>query len=403
MPRSTVELTGAWELAAIDFCPMTHETADNHWDVVVVGAGPAGASAARVAADHGARVLLLDKARFPRYKTCGGGLIGVSRNYLAPGVSYDFDRRISAVGFSRHMGRITRRSGPDAALVMVQRETFDQQNVDAAVAAGAEFRDGVNVRSISEADSLVTLTSDKGTFTAAVVVGADGSGGRIGRYVGVEIEQADLGLEAEIPMPKGEHWRNTALLDWGPRPGTYAWVFPKKDALTVGVIEAKGNAPHTREYLNQWLSRLGMATTPPLHESGHLTQWRKVGTPSYRGHVLVAGETAGLLEPWTREGISFALRSGTWAGTAAAAAAAGDGAALADYSVQITRELEPEISAGSSLLRFFEKRSALVHLVTAHSRLGANYFFRFCNGETSLARAFRHGLLRRAVALLSRG
>ena len=137
MPRSTVELTGAWELAAIDFCPMTHETADNHWDVVVVGAGPAGASAARVAADHGARVLLLDKARFPRYKTCGGGLIGVSRNYLAPGVSYDFDRRIGAVGFSRHMGRITRRSGPDAALVMVQRETFDQQNVDAAIAAGA--------------------------------------------------------------------------------------------------------------------------------------------------------------------------------------------------------------------------------------------------------------------------
>lgn len=402
MPRSTVELTEAWEHAAIDFCPMTHETADNHWDVVVVGAGPAGASAARVAADRGARVLLLDKARFPRYKTCGGGLIGVSRNYLAPGVVYDFDRRIGAVGFSRHMGRITRRSGPDAALVMVQRETFDQQNVDAAIAAGAEFRDGVNVRSISETDSLVTLTSDKGTFTATVVVGADGSGGRIGRYVGVEIEHADLGLEAEIPMPKGEHWRSTALLDWGPRPGTYAWVFPKKDSLTVGVIEAKGNAPHTREYLNQWLSRLGMTTTPPLHESGHLTQWRRVGTPSYRGRVLVAGETAGLLEPWTREGISFALRSGTWAGAAAAAAAAGDSAALAGYSAQITRELEPEISAGSSLLRFFEKRSALVHFVTAHSRLGANYFFRFCNGETNLARAFRHGSLRRAVALLSR-
>ncbi|WP_314455824.1 geranylgeranyl reductase family protein [uncultured Microbacterium sp.] len=381
---------------------MTHETSDNHWDVVVVGAGPAGASAARVAAENGARVLLLDKARFPRYKTCGGGLIGTSRNYFAPGVTYDVDRRINAVGFSRNMGRITRRFGPDASLAMVQRETFDQQNVDAAKAAGAEFRDGVNVRAVSENNGIVTLTTDKDTFTARVVVGADGSGGRIGRYVGVEIEQADLGLEAEIPMPTGEQWRTTALLDWGPRPGTYAWVFPKKDSLTVGVIEAKGNAPHTREYLDQWLSRLGMANTPPLHDSGHLTQWRRVGTPSARGHVIVAGETAGLLEPWTREGISFALRSGTWAGAAAAAFIGGDETALSGYSAQITRELEPEISAGSAFLRFFEKRSALVQLFTAHSRFGANYFFRFCNGETNLARAFRHSSVRRAVAMLSR-
>ena len=87
---------------------MTQETSDNRWDVVVVGAGPAGATAARVAAENGGRVLLLDKARFPRYKTCGGGLIGTSRNYLAPGVTYDVDRRINAVGFSRNMGRITR-------------------------------------------------------------------------------------------------------------------------------------------------------------------------------------------------------------------------------------------------------------------------------------------------------
>lgn len=381
---------------------MTDHNLHEHWDVVVVGAGPAGASAARIAAERGAQVLLLDKAKFPRYKTCGGGLIGISREYLAPGITYTIDRRVGAIGFSRSMGRITRRSRPEPVLAMVQRETFDQQNVDAAVAAGVTFRDGVNVRSVKEDQGTVNLTTDKGNLAATVVIGADGSGGRIGRYVGVEIERADLGLEAEIPMPKGEHWRSTALLDWGPRPGTYAWVFPKRDSLTVGVIEAKGHAPETRAYLNQWLSRLGMANTSPLHESGHLTQWRRLGTPLRRGNVIVAGETAGLLEPWTREGISFALRSGTWAGDAAAAAVAGDTSAFESYARRVTDELEPEIRAGSALLRLFEKRPSLIHLFSAHTPFGSDYFFRFCNGETTLARAFRHRSLQRAVALLTR-
>ena len=56
-------------------------TVVERWDVVVVGAGPAGSTAARVAAERGMRVLLLDAARFPRYKTCGGGLIGTAHHW----------------------------------------------------------------------------------------------------------------------------------------------------------------------------------------------------------------------------------------------------------------------------------------------------------------------------------
>nr|MDT0525394.1 FAD-dependent oxidoreductase [Streptomyces sp. DSM 41633] len=70
------------------------------WDVVVVGAGPAGASAAYAAAVAGRRVLVLEKAELPRYKTCGGGIIGPSRDSLPPGFELPFRDRVNAVTFS---------------------------------------------------------------------------------------------------------------------------------------------------------------------------------------------------------------------------------------------------------------------------------------------------------------
>src|SRR5262249_56294087 len=96
-----------------------------------------------------------------------------------------------------------------------------------------------------------------------------------------------------------------------------------------------------------WLRRDGGA--------GHLTRCRSEGSPVRRGRVLVAGDAAGLLEPWTREGISFALRSGTLAGTAAAQASASTGPeqlerALGQYRAALERELLPEMAAGRRLL-----------------------------------------------------
>lgn len=372
------------------------------WDVIVVGAGPAGASAARAAADNGASVLLLDRATFPRYKTCGGGLIGLSRQYLHPSVEGTIEREIAEVGFSLKMGKITRRARREPSLAMVRRDRFDQANVDAAMDAGSTFRDGVNIRKVEQDGDVVTVTSDHGVHSARVVVGADGAGGRIGRYVGVQIAHTDLGLELELPLPASGDWVESVLLDWGPRPGTYAWVFPKRDRLTVGVIETKGSHGATREYLDNWVRRLNLQDLQPIHDSGHLTQWRRTGTPTRRGRVIVAGESGGFLEPWTREGISFALRSGTWAGEYAARYGNGETGALEMYDRRVRAELEPEIVAGSRLLRLFERRPRLVHNVAAFSPMGTSYFFRFCRGETSLAQAFRHPMLRRLVAAASR-
>jgi len=377
---------------------------DDSWDVVVVGAGPSGSSAARVAAERGARVLLLDRAEFPRYKTCGGGLIGTSLDYIPASVRATIEQQVKSVTFTLS-GRSpsSHRSG-SPFLALVQRERFDQALVEAAVAAGVTFADGVAVRGIEADDThAVTLSTDVGDIRSSVLIGADGVGGRIGRYVGVTPGGVDLALEREIVRPAdGRDWDDRVFLDWGSEPGSYAWMFPKTETLTVGVIQAKGAPDATRAYLDRYVGELDLTAAEVTRASGHLAHWRTADSPLRRGPVIVVGDAAALLDPFTREGISFALRSGTWAGVAAASAVRGNATALDAYAARVRTELQPEIAAGARVLRLFERRPGLIHGLIGYTVIGAHLFIRVCRGQLTLAELMRHRVTRAALAVLRR-
>ena len=383
------------------------------WDVIVVGAGPAGSTAARVAAEAGARVLLIDRAAFPRYKTCGGGITGRSLRAMPNAARATFEADITEFGLSREGGDRVMLHADEPFLAMVQRERFDQALVDAAAAAGVEFRDATAMRGLEEVPEGIRLRlggdGSDGVLLARVVVGADGSSGRTSGYVGVEFAGSDLGLEVEVEAIDHE-WASTALFDWGKDAGAYAWLFPKHDSLTIGVIQRTGVPDATRAYLELWLRQLGLAGATRLRESGHLTRWRSRTSPLRRGPVLVAGEAAGLLEPWTREGISFALRSGAMAGAAAASAAAaartGDLAArdlaLVGYVAAVERELAPDLVAGAAMLTVLERFPAPLHRFLAHTRRGRRLFVALCRGGARLSALVQHPLTRIAAPMLAR-
>lgn len=392
------------------------EPLDGIWDVVVVGAGPAGSSAAYAAASQGRRVLLLDKAEHPRYKTCGGGIIGPSRDSLPPGFQLPLQDRVHAVTFA-YDGRFTRtRRSKRMLFGLVNRDEFDHRLVQAAKQAGAVLVTGVTVSGVEQLGgdtrTAVVTATDGRTFEARAVVGADGSAGRIGRHVGVTFDQIDLGLEAEIPVPPevSEYWAGRIHLDWGPLPGSYGWVFPKTDSgsLTVGVISARGDGERTKRYLADYIARLGLAGFTPSIESGHLTRCRAEDSPLSRGRVLVAGDAAGLLEPWTREGISYALRSGRLAGDWAVKVAEAGGAndvrrQALNYAFAIKAGLGVEMRAGKQMLGAFERRPYLFHAAVCLVDPAWRAFARTTQGHTTFAQVLRqYRAARRLSALASR-
>jgi geranylgeranyl reductase family protein len=371
------------------------------WDVAVVGAGPGGLAAAHAAASAGARTIVLERAEHPRYKTCGGGLIGASLAVATPRIAVPARDQVGAITFT-HRGRrsFTRRSELRPVLTMVRRDDFDFAWYQAAVTAGAEVRQRAQIRTIEQdAESATVTLTDGETITARTVIGAEGSAAISSRHVGVTFDQQDLGLEVEVAATEADRaaYRGRVLLDWGPVPGSYGWVFPKDDELTVGVIMEKGRGAETKQYLADFLTQLGLDGRRVLRDSGHLTRCRREDAPLRKGRVLVVGDAAGLLEPWTREGISYALRSGTWAGEVAARARTP--AELAAYDKLVQEELAPEMAAGRRLLHLFTRHPRLIHAAFA-TPLGWRAFQAFCRGDLSMARVLRRPSIHLAVNLL---
>lgn len=341
----------------------------NAWDVAVVGAGPAGATAARIAAEHGCSVLLLERERIPRYKTCGGGLVGASLAALPDSPEVRIYDELSRVTLSLN-GRWDRTmpSRPPPAK-MVFRSEFDAALVEAAANAGATVRDATAVKGVEPAAGEVSLrVGGREVVRARTVVGADGSASRVARAVGVRCRQVDLALEVEVPVDSrtSADWAGRALLEWGPFPGSFGWVFPKGDISTVGVVGSRGLGDRTRSYMQEFLQRRGFSGIRPIHDTGHLTRCREPDSPLARDRMLVAGDAAGLADPWLREGISFALRSGALAARSAVAVAgsATDSAVRAAeqrYTDAVDRELGEEMNASARLAEIYWSRPGLVH------------------------------------------
>ena len=380
---------------------------DESVDVLIVGAGPAGCSAAIAAAQLGRSVVLVERHALPRYKVCGGGLIGLSQSALPDG----FDLPVRAIAqratLTRNLRHAVTREAKTSLFPLVMREEFDAALVDHATAMGVDVRTGVRVDSLAQEGGSVRVQTATGSILAGAVVGADGSASRVARHVSVSYARVDLGFEAEIDVPDdvARSWPGRILLDFGTIPGGYAWIFPKGDQLTVGSIVTRGHGDAQRTYLEQLLDAHGLARFPVRRQGGHLTRCRTRGSRLGSGRVVLAGDAAGLLEPWTREGISFALRSGRLAGQAAAAMAIDEAPAntiQAEYADAIEAHMGREMAAGEHALQAYERHPGTFHRLLASSSIGWRSFERLCRGEATLAGAQERAVVRGALRILGR-
>lgn len=353
-------------------------------DAIVVGAGPAGSTLARDLAGQGARVLLLDRARFPRDKPCGGGVTLRAASRLDLDLTPIVERTIYAGRFTFRRGRTFLRRSPQPLTYMTQRSRLDLFLAEQAAAAGSQFHDGEAVRSVEVSDQMVTVETDKSRYSARALAGADGANGIVGRSTGTA-PRVDLAvaMEANAPMAKGmpERWQDTVGMDLGDLPGGYGWVFPKGDHLNIGVGAWRFFAPHLRQRLAALCHRYRLRPEALSDLRGHHLPLRRPGSLIARGPVLTVGDAAGLVDPLSGEGIHTAFLSAHLAAQAIVRYLAERATDLSPYQAAVEEQMEPELIASRKLQDIFHHAPRPYVFTLQYSRRFWRLFCRIIRGE----------------------
>jgi geranylgeranyl reductase family protein len=293
------------------------------WDLVIVGAGPAGSAAAlgALTARPDLKVLLLDRAAFPRDKSCGDGVAPHVLDVLAEvGVTGLLDDRVPVQRMRlRRADREVTRTMVRPAWV-VPRAVLDARLMAAAVDAGATFEQR-RVRSV-RSDTASAVVDDG--LRAEVVVGADGAHSLVRAAAGLATARRRA-LAIRGYAPTRDDRRGQQVIVFGKRrQPSYAWSFDRGDGLAnVGygeLLSHRGSAPTRAQLLAQLEELLPDSTAEGSAWLGHhlpLSSWR---WHQPDGRLLLAGDAAGLVNPMTGEGIYYAVATGVLAGRAVASA-----------------------------------------------------------------------------------
>jgi len=335
------------------------------YDLIVAGCGPAGAAAATVAALRGARVLMLDRAVFPRDKLCAGLLTWKTLQTLAR-LFGETPENLQSLGVINHKSSFYRIRHRDVSLSegkliypfhFVDRRIFDTYCLSRAQTAGAEVSLGQTVIRADPDRAMVRL-QDGRTLTGKYLIGADGALSAVRAHCPVDQRafRREQGMGLELYLSR--EWLAAHIGRSGLHPDLladfptiysgfidagYSWSFPHRDRVIVGICGLYHGRPAgmIRTRFADFLTFLGLPHDLPV--KGHpLPYGNWLHRPIF-GRTLLAGDAAGLVEPFFGEGIHYALRTGEMAGEACLAALQGGADPGPAYLSALHQEIFPEL------------------------------------------------------------
>ena len=292
------------------------------YDVIVIGAGPSGSTAARIAAKNGLEVLLLDQKAFPREKVCGGYLSCKTLRLLAEPLpdkvveQYIYGVRL----YDRHY-RFIQKKEPGLLGVTVRRDQFDQHLVQEAVRAGAQFINPLKVRCVQPVEGFqkVHVYTADGMLAAKKVIVAEGANGVIAQKAGLQKKwrKWQWGFTLTTVIKGGQRAAEQAVpyveLYCIPFLGGFGWAFPLRDGYNIGVGSWACQAHALYRYVTPFLAQVcrlkNIGQEAPRFQGSYMPAGgfpRKLGSRS----VLLTGDCGGFVDPFSGEGIYYGIRSG---------------------------------------------------------------------------------------------
>lgn len=333
------------------------------YDVVIAGAGPAGAVAALECARTGLRVLILEKEELPRYKTCAGGVTAAAADLLGCAIPDEIiEARCSSFkGF--YGSKCIHINTEKEFMYIVSRDKFDYWLVNAAVRAGACLREGEKVASFDVSPENVTVRTQNAAYSGRLLIGADGVNSKIAKMIRGPLGRDDLAfcVCADCSADKNNYTQNEIEIQYGPLPMSYSWIFPKRGAVSVGIGGWAAEAPGLKAALYSFMDRRGINKQALRGHSIPLGGIRRI---TVGDRVILVGDAAGFADPFTGEGIRYAIASGQLAAKTAAALIMENKSLkrqnLLTYEKSCYSAFGADLRAAMSVARVFQNRPGIL-------------------------------------------
>ncbi len=341
------------------------------YDVVVVGAGPAGATLAYELARDGIAVLLLEKRTLPRYKCCAGGVTVRASRLLDFDISEVVEDVVYELSIAHNLGAPHLGCHVEPLIYTVMRDKFDSLLARQAREAGAVVMDqqeAKQIRTYARGFEVSTVDND---FRGRVLAGADGAHSSVARKLGMKrtVDYA-VATEAELVVAEKEmaRWKSRVGMDLGCLTGCHAWVFPKRQHLSIGAMCVPSRASDLKRCYHRFLGSLAIGDYAATRVAGHLIPTCKRGAVFYQDSALLLGDAAGLADPLTGEGIHNAILSAQLAASVIKSSLGSGKVELQEYQQAVEDRIVAELAEARTFSRILGR---FPHL--AVRMLGSDY------------------------------
>lgn len=283
------------------------------YDLIIIGGGPSGSAAGRIAGKKGLKTLLIEKEIFPRYKPCGGALSEHAMSYLDFEIPESIIEREIFGARVHFQDQVVEQHKDYRIAILITRSILDKYLLEKAIETGIQLKMGEKVLDFIENKDCVEVSTNNEIYNAKFVIIAEGSQGKLKYQIRKKdrIDEYGIGIVAEIEEDNqliDKYIHNAIDIHFGWLKNGYGWIFPHEKYFSIGIGGLAKNILHPEKKMLDFLHENNFNNNYKLHS--HKIPAGGIERKITGSRVILCGDSAGFVDPFYGEGIAYAIRSG---------------------------------------------------------------------------------------------